>query len=179
MDEVGSLYEANHLAQAYNSLLDRHQELEDELRRTAEMDSLTDMPNRYCYHEFLKNVEITNSPACVFLFDINDLKYTNDTFGHAQGDELIKRASQCIKECFRYEEKRNCYRIGGDEFVAIIDEKIDPKEYVIKFNEAMKNHDVSVAIGYAYTDDVSKIGYEKLFMIADTEMYKNKGRIKN
>jgi hypothetical protein len=118
---TGSLYEANYLATAYNSLLDRHKEFENELRVVAEFDSLTGLPNRYCYNEFLKKPNLSEKSSCVFLFDINNLKYTNDTYGHGKGDELIKNASCCIKECFLDVEGKNCYRIGGDEFVAILE----------------------------------------------------------
>ena len=171
-----SLYEANYLALAYNSLLYRHKEYEEQLRNVAEYDSLTGLPNRYCYNEFLRTAKANNNSSCIFLFDINNLKYVNDTYGHSKGDDLIKKASLCIKECFLIKEGKNCYRIGGDEFVAILDyiEKDDIKEYIDKFIEMQKQLDVSIAYGYSYANDVSTIGYEKLIIKADKEMYKMK-----
>ena len=177
---TGSLYEANYLATAYNSLLDRHKEFENELRVVAEFDSLTGLPNRYCYNEFLKKPNLSEKSSCVFLFDINNLKYTNDTYGHGKGDELIKNASCCIKECFLDVEGKNCYRIGGDEFVAILEDinEEDITKYIDKFNDKQKEYNVVIAVGYEYTDNIQNVGYEKLIIAADKKMYNNKEMLK-
>ncbi len=179
LNEKGALYEANHLALAYNLLLDRHKELEKELRITAENDALTNMPNRYCYNNTIKSLELEEKSVCVFLFDINNLKYVNDTYGHSSGDELIVKSANCIKDCFSYDKYRNCYRIGGDEFVAIINNinEEEIKDYLENFKEKEKKYDVSIAIGYAYSPNIKEMGYEKLVIEADKNMYRNKNRI--
>lgn len=179
LEETGALYETNLLAKAYNSLLDRHKELEDMLRITAEMDALTNMPNRYSYSNAIKHEIAADKSSCVFLFDINNLKYVNDTYGHAAGDDLIVRSANCIKDCFNFNALNNCYRIGGDEFVAIIDniKKEDISLYVNRFKEKEKEYEVSIAAGFAYSENVRELGYEKLVMEADKDMYRNKNRI--
>ena len=174
LGENNKLYETNLLAKAYNNLLDKHKEFAVELRTVAEQDSLTGLPNRYSYNEFLKRKAPMNTRCCAFLFDINRLKYTNDTFGHSAGDVLIKKSSMAIKESFQ--DEKNVFRIGGDEFVVVL-HNIDIKEvdeYLEDFKAAEKAYDVSVAVGYSYTYDISKIGYEKLISEADTLMYENK-----
>ncbi len=176
LDEKHSLYEANYLASSYNNLLDRHAKFDEELREVAEYDSLTGLPNRYCYNEFLKNPPSDKKDVCIFIFDINKLKYTNDTFGHLKGDELIKTASECIKECFLDDEGKNCYRIGGDEFVAIVYD-ITPEDaevYVKKFEALQKKNNISIAIGYEHSNGKADIDYEKLFVEADQKMYIDK-----
>ena len=55
----------------------------------------------------------TNTFA-VAVFDVNNLKYTNDTYGHAAGDRLIKDTADSVKDAFSAIGR--CYRIGGDEF---------------------------------------------------------------
>ncbi len=179
LEETGALYETNLLAKAYNSLLDRHKELEDMLRITAEMDALTNIPNRYSYSNAIKHEIAADKSSCVFLFDINNLKYVNDTYGHAAGDDLIVRSANCIKDCFNFNALNNCYRIGGDEFVAIIDniKKEDISLYVNRFKEKEKEYEVSIAAGFAYSENVRELGYEKLVMEADKDMYRNKNRI--
>lgn len=174
----GRLHETNVLADAYNDLLDRHKEFENELRNVAEKDSLTGLPNRYSYNEFLKKPIEESKRVCVFLLDLNELKYTNDNYGHSEGDELINRASKCIKECFK---DGISYRIGGDEFLSIITD-IDKEEidkYVNNFVKLQEKYNVSIAIGYSYSDDVLNVGYEKLAIEADKMMYENKKQMKN
>ena len=180
LPEEHALYEANYLAINYNKLLERHKEFEKELRNVAEIDSLTGLPNRYCYNEFLKNVEPKEISTCVLLLDINNLKTVNDTYGHSKGDELIKKASNIIKETFLNNEGKNCYRIGGDEFVCILDNILesDIENYIKIFEEKQQENDISIALGYAYSDNVSLIGYEKLIMLADMRMYVNKKETK-
>lgn len=170
------MYETNLLASSYNELLDRHHNFEAELRVVAEIDSLTGLPNRHSYNEYLKQPHDNEDSVCVFLFDINNLKYVNDTFGHSKGDELIKNASQCLKECFLNTSGNNCYRIGGDEFVAILESinENDIKEYVQKFLNYQRDHDISIAYGYSYTKNISKNDIEKLVITADKRMYRNK-----
>jgi len=180
LDDKHALYEANYLAYAYNSLLERHKEFDNKLREVAENDSLTGLPNRYCYNEFLKNAPLEEKEICVLLFDINNLKYVNDTFGHAFGDELIKNSSSCIKGCFLDKEGKNCYRIGGDEFVAIIEnESLDSiKERLERFNSLQKDYNISIATGYSYSKSLKDVGYEKLIIDADKKMYINKENMK-
>jgi diguanylate cyclase (GGDEF)-like protein len=112
------------------------------------------------------------------MLDINNLKETNDNYGHAKGDKLIKNASLCIKECFLIDN--NCYRIGGDEFVAVIEniKEEDIQNYLDKFSESQKIHNVSIAIGYSYTDNILNTKLEKLVKRADQMMYENKKIIK-
>ncbi len=80
-------------------------------------DSLTGLYNRSYINKFLENIKI-DSNLTIFMFDIDGLKYVNDTFGHLEGDKLITGASDIIKQCFR--ETDIIARIGGDEFMAIL-----------------------------------------------------------
>ena len=171
---TANIYETRRLVNAYNSLLDRHEFFQNELRYVAEKDSLTGLPNRFSYNEFLSKKIEQNEFVCVFMFDINNLKEVNDTYGHAAGDELIKKASQCIINSFNITD--NCYRIGGDEFVAIIKniEQDDIKDILDNFEKNQKEWDVSIAIGYSYTDEIMEVGYEELVRAADEMMYEDK-----
>ena len=178
LDCQKSLYEANFLAYSYNELLDRHDKFEDELREVAERDSLTGLPNRYSYNEFLKRDIADGQKACVFMLDINNLKHENDTYGHDRGDELIKKSSQCIRECFC--DESYYFRTCGDEFVVIVNdldkEKIN--SIIDNFFEIQKKYGVSIAIGYSYSDNVKEVGYERLVIEADKYMYRNKSQEK-
>ena len=180
LDEKKGLYEANYLAKSYNDLLNKKSDFENRLTSVAETDPLTGFDNRYSYNKFLASKADSSHSTCIFMLDINNLKYVNDTFGHDKGDELIKNSSLAIKETFMNEEGKNCYRLGGDEFIAIIDniDEANITNYIFKFQEKQKEYNVSIATGYAYTDDISIDGYEKLMIEADKRMYDNKKEMK-
>ena len=113
--------------------------------------------------------------------DLNNLKHTNDTLGHDEGDKLIKNAALCITKCFK-ELDAKCFRTGGDEFLVIVNNFDDSnmlEEIKAKFYELQKKYNVSIAMGYSYSADVRSIGYEKLVTEADKWMYENKEILKN
>lgn len=176
-----ALFEANYLARSYNNLLDRHKRFEDQLRDVAEIDSLTGLPNRYCFNEYLSNFKYSEGSLCVILLDINDLKKVNDKQGHLEGDKLIQNASSCIKDCFLSEDGRNCYRIGGDEFVAIINNKSEEEiiNMIDNFKNKQKEYNITIALGYAYYDNKEELNFEELIADADEKMYINKDELKS
>ena len=112
----------------FEELSGRLKAVRDELQRyigdahkLAYFDALTGTANRNAYIDAINrlNQEIKDGKAAFSLavFDINGLKNSNDTFGHEYGDLMIITASDILKEAIGVE---NLYRIGGDEFVAIL-----------------------------------------------------------
>ncbi len=85
--------------------------------KLSETDSLTRLYNRSKFNQIReKYLEQPPKTLGIVFFDINGLKRTNDTAGHIQGDTLIKTIAKCVGTAFG----KNAYRIGGDEFVAIV-----------------------------------------------------------
>lgn len=179
LDDAKGIYEVRLLATAYNDLKKRRDTLEEALREAAENDALTKLPNRYRFNHALAKQNEKGYSVAIFLFDINYLKQTNDTLGHLAGDALICRSAECILECFGDDTGSNCYRFGGDEFSAIV-KSITPEEIeykIKKFSESQKKHDVSIAMGYEYIDDIGKSTLRNLFLEADKKMYANKSKM--
>ena len=90
-------------------------------KNLIETDALTGMLSRYSYNKVLSDHHDKDTmprDLTVFSIDINGLKMVNDTRGHAAGDQTICDAAACIAEVFGREGK--CYRIGGDEFIALV-----------------------------------------------------------
>lgn len=124
--------------------------------------------------------------VAIAVFDINDLKVTNDNFGHQEGDKLIIRCSEFISSYF---VNSTVYRIGGDEFVVILagddlknKDKINLsiRDKIIEMNDRKDSSqgDVSLAVGFAYYDRKIDRDYVSLFSRADADMYENKKFLK-
>ena len=89
----------------------------DALEHSALYDQLTDCKNRkaldWAYTEKLEKY----FPLAVVMCDINGLKEINDQKGHDAGDKFIVQTAQTLKSVFG---KRHVYRLGGDEFIAVL-----------------------------------------------------------
>ena len=179
MRQVSRVQEMRILVSAYNELLVRRNKLETILRSAAETDSLTGLPNRYSMEHYLLESGEDDSSMAVVVFDVNYLKQTNDTSGHMEGDKLLRTAGDCIRECFSNEKGDNCYRIGGDEFTAILrgcDEE-NIRDRLNRFDLALEREHISVSVGYAFADRTDEDTFQKLLSEADRRMYKEKKQI--
>lgn len=172
LEEDRGLEEVRTLATAYNDLMHRR----DLLMAAAETDSLTGLPNRYSYEQYTLGLEEEAFPLALVLFDVNLLKHTNDNYGHAAGDDLLRRAAVCISDCFGEAGENKCFRFGGDEFAAIVKsagpELMDRME--IRFLEEQKNRNLSIAWGCAYAKKLEGTSFDKLSEEADRRMYERK-----
>lgn len=156
------------------------------LIKSAYTDELTQIHNRrYCMEYMTRIKEMGNPDYTVFCFDLNNLKTTNDTYGHAQGDILIKSAARVIEDAF--EPHGIVARMGGDEFIAIVEtddsEKISAMigefwDNIQKKNEEIPDLHLSIAFGYASCSP-KEYNIEKIYHIADGRMYENKQAMKN
>jgi len=158
------------------------------LEQLAKKDVLTQANSRTSYTEFIKKInndkELCNNKMIVS-FDVNDLKLINDTYGHDAGDDYLIKCADIIKQAF--DGNGESYRIGGDEFIVIIDE-FDAKKFEIS-KEKLKylqkrsmrkedNRPISIAYGYAKFD--AKLDNNILDTVkrADAMMYRKKNKIK-
>jgi diguanylate cyclase (GGDEF)-like protein/PAS domain S-box-containing protein len=97
-------------------------ELEKKNEHMAYHDFLTDLPNRWKlsqYYHQLEKKENTGSTNAIFFIDVDRFKEINDTFGHKAGDEIIKQVANYLKSVI---PNHFIARVGGDEFVIIIEE---------------------------------------------------------
>lgn len=157
----------------------------DFLVKSAYTDELTQIHNRrYCMEYMTRVREMENPDYTVFCFDLNNLKTTNDTYGHAQGDILIRSAADVIVNAF--EPHGIVARMGGDEFIAIAEtnnpEEISAMIREFRDNIAQKNEEIpdlhlSIAFGYASCSP-KEYNIEKIYQIADDLMYENKQKMK-
>lgn len=178
LDEKTGLYEVRRLADSYNALLRRRESLETVLRFAAETDQLTNLPNRYRFEQYFYESGKSGYSLAFLVFDVNRLKEINDKRGHLAGDELIRNAAECIGECFGVPGESNCFRIGGDEFAAIVKRvtRAEMDRRLSWFNERQKEMNISVAVGLAFAEEIGDTNFRDLFLTADRNMYSDKMR---
>lgn len=137
----------------------------------AAHDEMTGLFNRRAYNETLQTLQESNSTVGVIFADLNGLKYTNDNFGHAEGDRLICQFAELLSSCFRKEE---IYRISGDEFTVIL-----PGMKESTFEQRVEKLLSTLMIdGKEIACIGSRFGYsrevEELIKKAETQMYDRK-----
>lgn len=153
-----------------------------ELKYTGEHDQLTGLYNRAKYASMLKESYILLDKVAIIYFDVNNLKFVNDTFGHDMGDELIIRAADSIHGAI--DEKMDAYRLGGDEFMVVIPNgnSDDADTFIENWKLKLKiiNSLPSVAecnIAYGYACGSGKV-FSEILSVADKNMYDNKVKSK-
>lgn len=153
----------------------------------AVTDELTGILNRRGLSERIEEWCQQADRLFIFLYmDLNWFKQINDTYGHFIGDELLKEAARRLKKSV-VENISVCGRIGGDEFIVLIQGK---KQDIEKIQEMIGKNmkpsfkcqgcklKISISIGYAFFPEEGKT-YDELIKIADERMYQNKKEIKD
>jgi diguanylate cyclase (GGDEF)-like protein len=143
------------------------------LKNRAYCDYLTGFYNRFYLNERQSEFTSMENVGITYL-DINNLKKTNDTMGHAAGDRLIRKVGSMIIELY---PKSTVFRLGGDEFV-IITEGYTKQGFLRLAETAGKafEKDHLAAIGYRYFDHIRNL--KKCIDECDCLMYEQKRRMK-
>ena len=186
-DEVGIL------TGAFRQLVGHLQAYIQDLNSRAYTDSLTSVRNKGAYVLFARKLQDQMSLAgemppefAICMFDCNDLKLTNDTYGHDKGDIYLKAACSLICRVFRHSP---VFRVGGDEFVAVLKgedynnrkdllERFDSRAAEISSKAENPWERVDVAKGIAEYDPVLDNGVDDVLRRADELMYQAKRRMK-
>lgn len=155
------------------------------LLKSAYTDELTQIHNRrYCMEYMNKIKETENTDYTVICFDLNDLKKTNDTYGHTKGDILIKSAAEVIRETF--ESHGIVARIGGDEFISILNTTLTEEisglleqfqSGIQRKNREIDNLNMSIAYGCASCSP-KEHNIDIIYQTADNRMYEKKKQMK-
>ncbi len=150
------------------------------LTRLAYHDDLTGLWNRTKSMQVIKELEKTGGEVAIISFDVNRLKYVNDTFGHAEGDRMLKIVADALRKCF--DKHGSFYRISGDEFMAIIigEEIVQIDGMLVDFDRAVVEgseglpYRLTVSYGVALRSETHEKELHKTMMLADSRMYEMK-----
>lgn len=147
------------------------------MRRQAYTDEMTGLYNKNKLLETIQGQEFAGKQVAILYWDVNRLKYVNDTYGHVAGDILIRKVAQSVRAVCG--EGCTAYRYGGDEFIMLIEggtlEDADRiagvwKEELAKLAKDC-NYPVSAAVGTAAGSGDT---LEQMIDVADERMYENK-----
>ena len=138
------------------------------------VDALTSLYNYNAYTDYCRkwiSREIKESIGVIFA-DLNALKVVNDTYGHEEGNQYIKRFSKIIKNYFR---EGRCFRISGDEFIVLYEgiKEADFEEKRNKFFSRLAEDKIPMAsAGWAFSSCPSFV--QDTVKIAEEKMYEHK-----
>ncbi|HET9783797.1 MAG TPA: GGDEF domain-containing protein [Terriglobales bacterium] len=150
----------------------------------AETDALTGMPNRRAGENAVEAAIADNRVLTVLMLDLNGFKQVNDTYGHAQGDSLLRSVAHHVRRCLR--EADLVCRWGGDEFLVLLyDTPLDVAHITAarihqdafgEFMLARQGENVQVVIGASIgaAERQPNESADALLERADKLMYENK-----
>lgn len=153
----------------------------EERKRVSLTDELTGLYNRRAYEEDCAKIikDGIKNEYSIIMMDVNGLKFANDNFGHAAGDELIIGSANCMITTFG--NRGRVYRVGGDEFVALVkSDRAKVDETIVTFQHVTQNwkgnliQEVSVSVGAAVCAEHPDWTFDQVRELADKLMYEDK-----
>ena len=172
------------------SLREREEQLLSELHRQAITDEMTGIPNRRYVFDYLEksfdDIEKNSKEHfAAAIFDIDHFKHVNDTYGHAAGDEIIKKVSNIATSVVTAPDIFG--RIGGEEFLAVVynNSKNHLEQICEKIRTSIENEEtlfdnqkirVTISGGVCFSDESTSVS--DLVNKADERLYlaKKNGR---
>jgi diguanylate cyclase (GGDEF)-like protein len=163
-----------------------HERLETTNKRLEELvhtDPLTAAFSRHAFYGFVKKqgTENTETSGCVGFFDIYDLKWINDRYGHNAGDMAIRAVVKVIRDIIRAEDL--IFRWGGDEFFVIMI-SMDAEMATMRMTKLERDltgvvidgipEPMNIGVSWGFTDFADISCLEDSINRADAAMYSRK-----
>ena len=177
--DINTLYEIT--AEAEQEIVNRDEQIQ-KLNIKTYKDVLTGVGN---YRSYKKKAKTLTTNYSIVMIDINNLKQINDSFGHEAGDIYIKNCCNLVCDTFKHSP---VYRIGGDEFVVILqgtdyeNRQSLVKDIIMNFDYAYNQVDKSLNERYSASvgvaDWTENDTIDTVFKKADQAMYNNKEKFK-
>lgn len=167
----------------YNEIIKQHELEKEYYKELATKDSLTQLYSRYYFNEWIiqheEYIKRNDKKSVLVMIDINNFKKINDTYGHLEGDRVLRFVSKVIRKNIRNMDI--AVRFGGDEILIVFpDAKIeDILKRMENINEKLKNgpFEFSLSLSYGLSFLDKNTSYLKALKEADEKMYKMKNGI--
>lgn len=182
-DFIKKPFENEHLIHIVNQTLEKYltlkekEKLEEEVRRLSITDDLTGLYNHRHFFKTLESEiirrERQKTSLSLLMFDVDNFKKYNDLYGHLEGDRVLKKIGEIVKNSIRSNVDSG-YRYGGDEFAALLigatrDQALHIAERIRLMIEEAGFEKITVSIGLAeFKEDFDLEGFVKS---ADDAMY--------
>ena len=160
----------------------QRKEMERELKHLSEHDPLTGIYNRRHFFRALDHVlryaARYNHAGAVLMLDVDNFKWTNDSYGHASGDQQLRSVAKVLRG--RMRETETVARIGGDEFAVVLPEATEEQALTVAMQlrallcERPLGPPVYVSIGIALFDGSEQLTADDVLVAADVAMYQVK-----
>ena len=148
--------------------------------KMSEYDTLTGLKNRNSYENLLASIEKVQNELAIIYTDVNGLHELNNSKGHTAGDIMLKDVADSLSQNFGTD---NCYRVGGDEFVCVVngvsEDKLVNRIKSIELDMDYLGYSVSTGMCFAEPgDDIHEIVKlaEKKMYVSKNNYYKAMGQ---
>ena len=175
--------EFRYLARTYNKMYSVYKRSVEHLNYKASHDELTGVYNRAGYDLLMSSIDMNST--YFLLFDVDDFKLVNDTYGHEMGDKVLKKLGKTLINNFRSDDY--VCRIGGDEFVVFMVHSAPRQHKLITNKITQINNDladtddgvvgVSISVGIAHGSEFDDTA--TMFEHADRALYNTKKKGKH
>jgi diguanylate cyclase (GGDEF)-like protein len=182
-----NLEQTNFVLEELNNLDEKYISQFKKIKAISFIDELTHINNRKSYNarmsELISLYKRYKTSFSMLIYDIDDFKHINDTYGHKIGDKVLVKMTDTIKPLIR---KNDYYfRIGGEEFVIILSETsiLEAKMVAEKIREEVsklriiENEMITISIGLSEVKEGDT--EELLFKRVDALLYQSKSAGKN
>lgn len=181
-DELGEL------AKNMNRTMLKMKTMVQQLEALALKDTLTNVWNNTAYEQQVSEINqriAARDPRLAFsvlMLDINGMKGVNDQFGHAMGNEMLRRTIKCICSIYTHS---SIFRVGGDEFLVLVMgsdyqnrftllDQLTPYNQKRDYQQERPWEQLAFAVGMSDYHPETDTTYQEIFLRADAAMYKNK-----
>ncbi len=182
-DFIKKPFENEHLVHIVNQTLEKYltlkekEKLEEEVRRLSITDDLTGL---YNHRHFFKTLESElvrgkrqKTSLSLVMFDLDNFKRYNDLYGHLEGDRVLKKIGEIVRNSIRSNVDSG-YRYGGDEFAALLigasmEQSLTIAERIRSSIEQAEFQNITVSIGLSEYRD--HFDLEEFVKSADNTMY--------